>query len=165
MAVGTFVVDSMLGKLCRWLRMLGADAAYLRDATDVELLELSLEEKRVLLTRDEELYRRATARGIEAYFVEGEDEAEMLANLSRRFGIRLDLDVSISRCPACNSRIVAVPKEAVESRVPPTTYRAQEQFWRCPSCGKVYWQGSHWKGIRSVLKEAKRHLEERCRSS
>lgn len=79
-----FVADEMLGRSSRWLRMLGQDVKYFK-ASDNDLLEVSKNENRILLTRDLELFRRAKGRGLKTFFVEGEDEAERLANVSKRF--------------------------------------------------------------------------------
>lgn len=154
-----FVVDGMLGRFARWLRMLGCDVVYMNDATDERLMEVAESEKRVLLTRDVVLCRRAMGSGIGAYLVEGRNESERLANTARRFGIRLDVDTSVSRCATCNAPIKPVVKSEVEDRLPPTTRRIYDQFWVCTGCGKVYWQGGHWKKIAEVLAQANRILE------
>ena len=150
-----FLVDAMLGKLARWLRLLGHDAEYGRDATDNELLARAAEEDRLLLTADVELYRRARLRGLRAFLVKGSSEEERLAELSAGLGIELEVDMSASRCPKCNSPVVEVPKEAVRGLVPEGSWRRHQRFWRCTSCGQVYWQGSHWANIEAVLKGAR----------
>ena len=77
----------MLGKLARWLRMLGNDVTYDSSLTTLKMLELAKSEERVLLTKDLELYQRAIGKGMDAYFVEGKSEAERLAELAKRYGI------------------------------------------------------------------------------
>ena len=89
----------MLGKLTRWLRMLGHNAKYSKDMDDAMLIKIAKTERRVLLTRDLELYQRAASQRVKAFFVEAENEAERLASLALRFGISLTFDPSISRCP------------------------------------------------------------------
>ena len=71
-----FLADGMLGKLARWLRMLGHDVIYLVEFDDSELLELAKKEERVLLTKDLDLYKRAIGRGLDSYYVEGKTEPE-----------------------------------------------------------------------------------------
>ncbi|MFQ6076843.1 MAG: Mut7-C RNAse domain-containing protein [Candidatus Bathyarchaeia archaeon] len=154
-----FVADGMLGRFARWLRLLGCEVEYMNDASDERLMEIAEREERVLLTRDVELHRRARGRGIEAHLVEGRNEPERLANVARRFGIMLEVDTSISRCPTCNSPIKPVVKSEVEDRIPPTTRRIYDEFWVCTGCGKVYWQGGHWKKINEVLARANKILE------
>ena len=107
-----FIADGMLGKLTRWLRMLGQDVTYSTQLDDAELLAVAEEEQRVLLTRDLELCQRATAKGVDAFYVEGRTEAEKLAELAGRFGFPLTIDLARSRCPKCNAIIRLTPKEA-----------------------------------------------------
>jgi uncharacterized protein with PIN domain len=149
-----FIADGMLGKLARWLRMLGHDVHYYRDYEDEKLLEMAKSEKRVLLTRDYELYKRAKSHGAEVVLVDAEGGAERLADLANRFGFRLEIDLSISRCPKCNERIRAVSKEEVLHQIPASTAVYYDEFWMCMGCGKVYWRGAHWKKIKKTLEEA-----------
>ena len=146
----------MLGKLTRWLRMLGHNAKYSKDMDDAMLIKIAKTERRVLLTRDLELYQRAASQRVKAFFVEGENEAERLASLALRFGISLTFDPGISRCPKCNTRIKSVQKAELENKIPPSTRCYYESFWECPKCGKVYWQGAHWKRIAETLENAER---------
>jgi uncharacterized protein with PIN domain len=149
----------MLGKLTRWLRMLGHDVHYYRDADDKKLLEKAQSEKRVLLTRDLELYQRAEGLGVDAVFVEVATEAEKLADLACRFGFKLEIDLSVSRCPKCNELIRAVAKDDVVNQIPELTATYYDEFWKCPACGQVYWRGAHWKRIEKTLNEANSKLE------
>ncbi len=153
-----FLVDAMLGKLARWLRLLGHDTEYRRDATDDELLAEAASEDRILLTADVELYRRARLRGLRAFLVRGSTEEERLAELAASLKVKLEVDMSASRCPKCNSPVVEVPKEAVRGLVPRGSWLRHERFWRCTGCGQVYWQGSHWANIEAVLRGARKRL-------
>ena len=146
----------MLGKLTRWLRMLGHNAKYAKDVDDEILIKIAKTERRVLLTRDLELYQRATSKHAKAFFVEGKNEAERLASLSIHFGIGLKFNPSVSRCPKCNSKIKTAKKEDIGNKIPRSTRSFYEEFWECPKCGKVYWQGSHWKRITETLNDAER---------
>ena len=150
----------MLGKLTRWLRMLGHDVNYFRSADDKKLIELAKQEKRVLLTRDRELVQRAIALGAKAFLIEIADEATKLAFLAQRFGFKLDIDLRDSRCPKCNALIRVVAKDDVVDEIPEATSQHYSDFWKCEECGKVYWQGAHWKKIQETLKEAKSKLNQ-----
>jgi len=154
-----FLADGMLGKLTRWLRIIGCDVKYFNDLDDEELISISVKENRVLLTRDTELFRRAISKGAAAFFVEGRDEIEKLAEIGKHFNVNLEINVENSRCPKCNARIRSVSKSAVENRVPPATFRFYDEFWECPRCGQIYWQGSHWKKINRTLLEARNRME------
>ena len=154
-----FVADGMLGSLVRWLRMMGHDVEYSIGFDDEKLLVLAREESRVLLTRDLELYKRSTARVIDAVYVEGENEVERLAALAGRFGLALEIDLRTSRCPRCNTPIQPVPKASITDRVEKKTFAHYDEFWECPKCRKVYWQGAHWPKIRDTLEDAKKPRE------
>jgi uncharacterized protein with PIN domain len=151
-----FVTDGMLGKLTRWLRMLGHDVEYANDVDDKELIRLAKTEKRILLTRDVELYQRATSQHADSFLVVGKNEAERLAILSKRFTISLELNPNDSRCPRCNAQIKPAEKAEISDKIPQSTRAFYEEFWECPKCGKIYWQGAHWKRIIETLNEAKK---------
>ena len=154
-----FITDGMLGKLTRWLRILGHNVNYSNKLNDSQLMTMAKEEGRVLLTRDLELYQQATAKGVNAFYIDGKTEAEKLAKLAQRFNIKLEADLTMSRCPKCNTRVKPVPKEKVAGKVEKTTYSYCDEFWECPKCGQVYWQGSHWTRIRKALETAKEALK------
>jgi len=150
-----FIVDGMLGKLTRWLRMLGHNVKYSNKLDDAQLIAIAKREKRVLLTRDLELYQQATAKDVQAFYVDGKTEAERLAQLAKKFGISLEIDMAVSRCPKCNAQVKPTSKENVKDKVEETTFAYYNEFWQCPKCGQVYWQGAHWKRIRKTLETAK----------
>lgn len=154
-----FITDGMLGKLTRWLRILGHNVNYSNKLNDSLLLIKAKKEDRVLLTRDLELYQQAAAKGVNAFYIDGKTEAEKLAKLARRFSIRLEADLTLSRCPKCNTRVKSVSKEKVLDKVKKTTYSHYDEFWECPKCGQVYWQGAHWTRIRKTLEAAKETLK------
>jgi len=149
----------MLGKLTRWLRMLGHDVEYSKSLDDDQLIAMAKEERRVLLTRDLKLYQRGISRGADAFLVEGKTEDEKLAELAKRFNLELEIDVATSYCPKCNTRIESILKDEIVDDIPKTTYAYYNEFWKCPKCGQIYWQGAHWKRIEATLKKAKETLE------
>jgi len=154
-----FLADSMLGKLARWLRMLGQDVTYNVQLDDNELLVLAKKETLVLLTKDLELYRRAAAAGIDALFVEGKSEPEWLAEVAWRYGLTLAVYMEKAYCPVCNTKLKATPKEQLLGELQKNTFTYYEKFWKCPNCGQIYWQGAHWKQISNTLSEAQTKLE------
>jgi uncharacterized protein with PIN domain len=156
-----FIVDGMLGKLNRWLRIIGYETVYVKDGTDAELLRLAGSGSSVLLTCDEQLYRTAICRGVDSYFVRGKNEAEKLAALAVRFGIKLNATPTSSRCPACGSTIRKVSRQRVEQAVPSATFKVHQSFWQCTNggCAKLYWRGSHWKRIEQTLEDARNELD------
>ncbi len=148
----------MLGKLSRWLRMLGHDVLYSTKLNDSELLEVAKKESRILLTKDLELYQRAVAKSIDTYYVKGETESDHLAELAQQYNLTLTVDMERSHCPICNTKLKSKPKEQLTSELKKNTLTYYNQFWRCPNCGQVYWQGAHWKQITNTLNEAQKKL-------
>ncbi len=149
------VIDSMLGSLARWLRILGYDTIYYRNVEDWLLINIAKKEDRVLITRDLSLYRRALSKGVKSVYIDAfDDVADALAILSIRLGIDLTFKESKTRCPKCNTELMLVPKAEVLHLIPKNVALNHDKFWRCPKCNKVYWQGAHWKTIDDVLKRA-----------
>jgi len=140
--------------------MLGCDIKYYHDMPDGTLLHIAEEEDRALLTRDKELLQRANLKGLKAFFVEGKSEVEQLANFTRQFNLKLEIDMSNSRCPVCGSPLHSVERDAVVDKVPSGTLKHYSAFWICDACGKVYWQGAHWKKINETLTKAKMLIED-----
>ena len=153
-----FVVDGMLGGLARWLRMLGYETQYEANVDDDALLQLSQVSETVLLTRDEELYKRAKKRSITSVLVIGDAENVRLAQLAKNLGISLEVNMTSTRCPECGSTLSEISKDEAAKSVPATSLKLYDRFWRCTneSCAKTYWVGSHWKRIHETLEEARR---------
>ena len=160
-----FIADTMLGDIAKWLRLLGYDTLYSRAYTDNQILEISKRTGRTIVTRDKNLYWRARKRGLRAILVTGDTVVERLAEVAYYARLRLKPDPARSRCPECNAPLKEVNKEHVKDRVPPRSYEVYNKFYVCPRCGRVYWEGGHWKNIRRVAAEAeelvKRIREER----
>ena len=149
----------MLGKLTRWLRILGLDVEYTGSMDDKELVLKTKREKRVLLTRDLELYRQAVAKGVEAFLIEEPNQTANLASLAKRYEFKLEVNVRTSRCPKCNGRIIVVKKTDVAEKIPSTTSHNYDEFWQCSKCDQIYWHGAHRNRIDKTLDEARKALE------
>jgi uncharacterized protein with PIN domain len=91
--------------------------------------------------------------------VDGKTEAEKLAQIAKKFGISLEIDMAVSRCPKCNAQVKPTSKENVKGKVEETTFAYYNEFWECPKCGQIYWQGAHWTKIRRTLEAAKKLKE------
>lgn len=155
-----FVVDGMLGRLARWLRLTGHDVAYANEflpvgQQDEALMAKAEKEGAILLTSDKELYQKSRRKGLRVVLVQGEDLLKQLVEVSRAVP-ELKIDLENSRCPMCNGELQEVGHEQVKGIVPDTVLEAHEVFWRCVSCGKIYWEGSHWKKILETLEEFRR---------
>lgn len=137
-----FVADVMLGRLARWLRALGYDTLYFRDAPDARLLGLALREQRRLLTRDAALARRARDAGL---LVRADSLDAQLREVMAACGLRGR--APLSRCLECNGVLAESDPDHVRERVPPYTLRTQRTFWTCTGCRRVFWAGTHAAGM------------------
>ncbi|MEN3034731.1 MAG: Mut7-C RNAse domain-containing protein [Candidatus Methanosuratincola sp.] len=135
-----FVADAMLGKLARWLRIIGYDTEYLPSAGDDELISAAEGGGRLLLTRDSELFRRAARRGVPAILIKSTTIVGELSEIARTLGLRPSGE---TRCPLCNELLV----ERRDGHGVP----AKGEVWECPRCGKFYWHGTHWLKINETL--------------
>jgi len=143
-----FAADAMLGRLARWLRLLGCDTWFAPDVEDAELVRRAIAEDRVLLTRDRRLL--AAWRVPHALWIASERLGEQLREVLGAYPVAWRMDL-FTRCPACNASVVPVDRAAVRDRVPPRVWQEHARFSRCPGCGRVYWPGSHATRIRAVL--------------
>ncbi len=135
-----FVIDVNLGGLARLLRLLGLDVWFASDADDATLVDISLGQQRILLTRDRGLLkRRAITHGL---FVHAEHPDQQAVEVIRRLDLR-DRLAPLTRCLRCNGRLAAVAKDEVLGNLQPLTGRYYHEFNRCADCGRIYWPGSH----------------------
>ena len=146
-----FICDHMLGSLARWLRLLGYDTVYPGPIDDREAAAKAYDEGRVLLTRDKDLAARVKG----AFYVGSDDLDEQMGAVTARF--HLEISNPLSRCSVCNAEIVEVDREKVRDLVPPKVFEIQSKFWRCPSCSRVYWRGTHWEEMTGRIKRLKNH--------
>jgi len=155
-----FLADQMLGKLTRWLRMAGHDVVYAGELRapspeeDLHLLGKAKEEGRILLTRDVELHRKALRKGIRSLLIRGITISSQLREVSVECRERIEINPERSRCPLCNGRLERKEVAEVRDLLPPKVARSSRPFWRCSTCGKVYWRGRHWEGILRTLSES-----------
>lgn len=147
-----FVLDGHLGRLARYLRMLGFDSRYDRAAADDELARLSADEGRILLTRDRGLLKRSIVRL--GYLVRDDDPRRQLLEVVGRYGLAVTAR-PFSRCVRCNGNIEPVDRSDVAERLAgePRTLRYFEKFGRCAGCGSIYWPGSHFDRMSRLVEE------------
>lgn len=146
-----FFADAMLGKLARWLRMMGYDTAYQSDIPDSELTQRVVQEHRWLLTRDGYLTQRKVLRGRHT-LIHSDVLLDQLRQLQAEVGLHLEAeDGTPSRCAVCNVALNRVTSEEVAPFVPGVISDTYDHFTRCPQCAKIYWPGSHWFHIQEQL--------------
>ncbi|MEV0673607.1 Mut7-C RNAse domain-containing protein [Mycobacterium sp. NPDC050441] len=139
-----FVIDVNLGRLARLLRVLGFDVWWSSDADDQMLADISVEQQRILLTRDRGLLKRRTIT--HGLFVHSQLPEEQTLEVLRRLDLRRRV-APFTRCVRCNGRLAEVTKEAVMDRLEPLTRRYYDEFSRCPDCGQIYWPGTHFASL------------------
>ena len=145
-----FVADAMLGKLARWLRLLGFDCLYAGDIADADLVRRAVEAGRVILTRDRALPEEWRVADI--HVLRAETTFEQLSEVISRFELADSVRL-FSRCSECNRELQPAPVADVADRVPERVLAGCESFWECPECDRVYWEGSHTLRIKRVVEQ------------
>ena len=138
----TFVADCMLGRLAKWLKILGFDVLYFSKAEDKDLADLSRREDRVLLTRDTGLIEK-TAKRSNRLFVRSDDWEDQVVQVLDDLGLWDDVRPN-TRCIECNLPLNALARERARNLVTPYVYERASSFAICPGCNRVFWQGTHY---------------------
>lgn len=147
-----FILDVHLGKLARYLRTIGFDTLYKNNFKDSEIIKISLEQKRTILTRDVALLKNSEVT--HGYWIRSKEPQEQLIEIIKR----LDLSKSIIpfyRCSECNGIIKEVSKELILDKLQAGTKKYFNRFFQCNSCSKVYWRGSHYKKMERFIENLK----------
>lgn len=133
-----FVLDTMLGHLVFWLRLLGYDTVYLRDTEDDGVLMFSKTEGRVLVTRDKQLAAESAKHGLKVVLLNSVETVDALRKIAEETGVELRFNPEKSRCSSCNAKL--------------TKLEGHRPRWLCENCGKTFWVGRHWRNISKVLR-------------
>jgi hypothetical protein len=161
-----FVTDRMLGKLSTWLRILGHDTIYageIRNREEAEdednaIIAFAAQEARIILTRDKNLALLAEKKGVRCLYLQSDEVIEQLKELQRH-DLAINREPHTIRCSECNARIRKVEKEEENllraKGYVPVDMIGTWDFWICEQCGRVYWEGSHWRNMREQLKNLK----------
>jgi uncharacterized protein len=149
-----FIVDVNIGKVARWLRMMGLDTLFFDGPDDGEMVKIALAEGRIIITRDTEfMKRRAVASGrVTALLVSGDSPKLQMETVMNK----LELSPKISpftRCIECNTVLQPIEKNEAELQVPPRVSEIQDNYMQCPACRRIYWRGTHWKAMNDKLHE------------
>ena len=146
-----FIVDRMLGKLAKQLRMLGYDALYYRGEDVYPLIRLGRQEGRVILTRNTKLIPR---RPEDVILRITEDQPLLqLKELIQKANIEIDEGKVFSRCLLCNTLLDPISRMEVEGKVPDFIFYQQKEFFRCPQCQRIYWPGSHQENMQRRIEK------------
>ncbi len=158
-----FIADSMLGRLSRWLRLLGYDTLYFPTIEDNKIIRIARSEGRILLTRDTRLIKEKGV-GVKFLLLTSNDTVHQVLEVIKIFGLMAG---DMKRCALCNGVLKNIEKASVQDSVPEYVYLNFSSFMKCTECGKVYWQGSHIRRFRdrfekmiSVSSESNQDMEE-----
>jgi uncharacterized protein with PIN domain len=143
-----FIVSGELGRLARWLRILGYDTAYFDLIEKRELIINSLREERVILTRNSSLRDH---HGLKMVYIKSERIEEQLKQLAREFVLRVDEHQLFNRCVICNQLLEKISKDKVLGKVPPYVFKTVDHFNKCPGCKKIYWTGTHSNKVKEFV--------------
>lgn len=149
-----FILDVHLGKLAKYLRMLGFDTLYRNDYGDEEIIRIALAQHRIILTHDVGLLMVKTVT--HGYWVRSQKPREQVREVMARFELYRQID-PFNRCIRCNGMLMEVPKASILDRLEPLTIKCFNKFYRCQGCGNIYWEGSHYERMLHLIKT----LEER----
>ncbi|UCH51203.1 MAG: Mut7-C RNAse domain-containing protein [Chloroflexota bacterium] len=147
-----FIIDNNVGKLAKWLRIMGYDALLFTEEDDGKMVKLALAQNRIILTKDTQIMRRrlVTSGRLKAILIEDDDSKAQLHQVVED----LDLDYQFrpfSVCLECNQNLVERDKEEVRDLVPPYVFETQSLYMECPSCHRIYWRGTHWQAMNQEL--------------
>lgn len=149
-----FIVDNNVGKLAKWLRIMGYDTLFFDGRNDSRMIATALAEGRVIITRDTQIMRRrvVTSGQLKAILIKG-DEPELQI---RQVITALKLNCQFrpfAICLECNQPLVERSKQQVKDLVPPYVFQTQSQYVECPTCHRIYWRGSHWQAMTKKLNQ------------
>jgi len=147
-----FIVDNNVGKLTKWLRMMGYDTLFFNGRDDAYMIATALAQGRVILTKDTQIVRRrlVTKGQLKVVLIKN-DEPELQM---RQVIDTLNLDCQLSLftiCLECNQPLVKRSKEQVKDLVPLYVFQTQSQYMECPACHRIYWRGTHWQAMTKRL--------------
>ena len=146
-----FILTPELGRLAKWLRILGFDAVYSTQVHLSSLLIHALRDNRIILTRNSHFIHKAQMT--KAIWIKSDEVSQQLRQVIKELSLRLEKDLMFSRCTICNIELQGINKQQIKDRVPEYVFKTQQKFFACPSCQRVYWPGTHWGNVSEALKE------------
>lgn len=140
------MVDHNVGRLCRWLRLLGFDTLFFTGADDGDMVKLALGESRIILTRDTHISERRLVTGgqIKVLLFTSDRPLEQLQQTMQSLGLKNSFK-PFTICIEDNHPLREIEKNLVSDRVPPYVFRTQDNYMECPYCRRIYWRGNHWR--------------------
>jgi uncharacterized protein len=147
-----FIVDLNVGKLARWLRLMGYDTVFLPHLDDGDMVKMALTQQRVLLTRDTQImqWNIVSSGRVKAILIEEDDPRKQLLQVAQRLNLNYQFN-PFSRCLECNALLETRTPQEIEGQVPPYVFKTQSKYTQCPDCHRIYWRGTHWQAMNRVL--------------
>jgi hypothetical protein len=143
-----FIVDHNVGKLARWLRVMGYDTLFFNGTDDWSMVRTALAEDRVILTRDTHILERRviTTGRLKAILIKSDNPELQMRQVMET--LKLDhKSKAFSLCLECNQPLQERTKEQVKDLVPSYVFKTHNQYMQCPACHRVYWKGTHWQAM------------------
>lgn len=149
-----FIIDTNVGKLAKWLRMMGYDALLFNEKDDGRMVKIALSQARVIITRDSEFMKRRviTTGRVKAFLVTGDNpELQMQTVIN---ALQLEEEYKpFTRCLECNSQLTNRERGEIKPAVPPRVFEMQDQYMECPTCHRIFWRGTHWQSMNNKLRD------------
>jgi uncharacterized protein with PIN domain len=152
MSGAKFIITEELGKLAKWLRILGYDSVYHDKKDTAGLVIQALRDERILITRSPALTKY---KGIKAVVVKSDHAEEQVEQVIRELKLTVDEGLLFQRCVECNTPLESIMKEKVKGKVPEYVFETQGSFKRCPQCEKIFWKGTHWDMVKKWMEKAR----------
>lgn len=146
-SIPRFICDVHLGKLARLLRLLGFDCRYSNDFKREEILKIAAKEKRVILSKDQDLMEKGI---ISAYKPNSEDPKEQIKEVVEKYSLR-GKSIPFSRCMKCNGLLIHISPEDAKERIPSGISRSIKEYLECLGCKRIYWKGSHYEKMKKYV--------------
>lgn len=145
-----FILDEHLGKLAKYLRLCGFDTILCTGHEDREIINISLTEKRIILTRDRQLLKNKKVT--HGYWIRSDSVREQIIEVFGRLDLK-DMTQPFIRCIECNTLLLSVTKEEIQERLLPGTRKYYNEFRKCPGCDRIYWEGSHYEKMKDFIEQ------------
>lgn len=150
-----FILDVHLGTLARYMRMCGFDVEYRNDYRDDEIIKISLEEKRAILTRDIGILKNGKV--MRGYWVRNTNPVMQAEEVITRFDLRSEIK-EFTRCITCNGKLKSIKKKSIEEQLPAKVKQMHENYFICTTCSKIYWRGTHVVKMNRIIEKFKNIL-------
>jgi len=146
-----FITDHNLGKLAKWLRLLGFDTLYHVGKTDRDIWNRALAEKRIVLTRKN--FHHYDDKDVETVLIKTDDWEDQLAEVFSKLSLTIQQDHVLKICSVCNHGLKKIGRAEVGDMVPSYILETHQEFYFCGTCKKIYWRGTHVEQIEKILRQ------------